>query len=380
MTDTDDRLAMVAGVLLSTVALATFLLMPTFVEAVVTTLGYTEKQVGIVSAVVSLGTTVASLASTLWIRRFRWRIVALMMLGGLLVANGASMFIHALVPFIVLQGFVGFCGGSLYSLSLTVLSDCRHPDRYFAYAIGAQTLYEVAGLFAGPFLILRGGVNAILGLFVALCVVGLVLIRFLPAQGHARIHAPGNVAAGADLMGAPVLLALGGCFLFYTNVGAFWTYIERIGTAAGISLAAVANALAFSTAASMGGVALASWLGGKRGYLMPIVVSAVATVLAVVMLTGHLQLTAFIVANVIYGIAWNLSMAYQYSVVNIVDGSRRGVALAPAFHSAGGAAGPAVAALFVTETDHVGVFWVVSIAVLASMVCFQAALRLHRRA
>ena len=40
---------MVAGVLLSTVALATFLLMPTFVEAVVTTLGYiffTEGSLG----------------------------------------------------------------------------------------------------------------------------------------------------------------------------------------------------------------------------------------------------------------------------------------------------------------------------------------------
>jgi predicted MFS family arabinose efflux permease len=371
---------MIAGVTLSCVGLATFLIMPTFVESVVTDLGYTEQQVGIVSAVLGLGTTLASLISPLWIRRLSWRMVALATLGGLLAANVAALYIHALIPFIALQGLVGFCGGSLYSLSLTVLSDCRHPHRYFAYAIGAQTMYEVAALFAGPLLIHRGGVNAMLELFGALCLLGLPLVRFVPAQGHTRAHPLGTVPAGSGLLSAPVLLSLLGCFLFYTNVGAFWTYIERIGTAAGISLVAVANGLSFATAASMGGVFIASWLGGRWGYLMPIAVSALAVVLAALLLTGELHVTGFVVANVIYGIAWNLSMTYQYSVVNRVDGSRRGVSLSPAFHSAGGAAGPAMAALFVTETDHAGVLWVVGVSVVASLACFQIALRLHTRA
>ena len=78
----EDRLAMVAGVLLSTVGLATFLLMPTFVEAVVTDLHYTERQVGIVSAVVSLGNMLASLVAPLWIRRHSWRMVAAVTVGG----------------------------------------------------------------------------------------------------------------------------------------------------------------------------------------------------------------------------------------------------------------------------------------------------------
>ena len=87
---------------------------------------------------------------------------------------------------------------------------------------------------------------------------------------------------------------------------------------------------------------------------------------------------AFVAANIIYSIAWNVSMTFQYGVVNAVDGSRRGIALAPSFHSAGGAAGPAIAALFVTARDHDGVVWVVVVTVLASVACFASGLRLSR--
>jgi predicted MFS family arabinose efflux permease len=130
----------------------------------------------------------------------------------------------------------------------------------------------------------------------------------------------------------------------------------------------------------MAGVFLASWLGGRRGFLLPIAWSAIAVVLATVLLMGKLQLTAYVVSAVLYGIAWNVSMTYQYNTVNLVDRSRRGVALAPAFHNAGGAVGPALAALVVTANDHSGVLWLVSVSVLASLVCFVIAARLHARA
>ncbi len=372
----DDTRAMVAGVVLSTVAISTFLLMPQFVEAAVANLRYTEQQVGVLSSVVMVGSTLAALAASLWIRRSSWRLVASITLVGLLVANGASMVLHGPASFIALQGVGGFCGGSLYSLSLTILSDCRRSDRYFAYSVGAQTMYQVFGLVAGPFLIHHGGVNAMLTLFVALCVLGLLVVGLVPVHGRNRTVAP----SGAGLLSRPVLFAFAGCFLFYVNIGAYWTYIERIGSAAGIGLTAISNGLAFSTVASMAGVLLAYWLGGRRGFLLPIAWSAIAVVLAVVLLLGKLELTAYIVSAVVYGIAWNVSMTYQYSTVNIVDRSRRGVALAPAFHNAGGAAGPAIAALFVTASDHSGVLWLVSVSVLASLVCFVISLRLHARA
>jgi len=371
----DDTRAMVAGVALSVVGIATFLLMPQFVEATVVDLRYTEQQVGLLSSVVMVGFTLAAVAASMWIRRGSWRVVASIAIIGLLTANGVSMVVHAFAPFIALQGVVGFCGGSLYSLSLTVLSDGRRSHRYFAYSIGAQTIYQVFGLAAGPFLMEHGGVNAVLTLFVGLCVLGLLLVRFVPV--HGRIQA--IAVPGAGLLSRPVLFALAGCFLFYINIGAYWTYIERIGRTAGLGLTAISNGLAFAAAASMAGVLLASWLGVRRGIFMPIAVSAVAIVLAILLLTGDLHVAAYVVSAVVYGIAWNVSITYQYSTVNVVDPSRRGVALAPALHNAGGAVGPAVAALVVTETDHSGVLWLASVSTLVSLVCFLISLRLQER-
>jgi predicted MFS family arabinose efflux permease len=374
-TRAEDVRAVAAGATLSVVAIATFLLMPQFIEAAVADLHYTEAQVGVLSALLLAGTTIASAVASLWVRRLPWRTAASLAIAGLLTANMASMWAHGIVPFFVLQSLVGFCGGSLYSLSLTVLSDGRRPDRGFAYAIGAQTLYQVVGLAAGPWLIHHGGMNTVLGLFSALCVVGACLVACLPR--HGRIAA--GAAAGARLLSAPVVFALAGCFLFYVNINAYWTYIEHIGTSAGLDLGAVSNSLAFGTVASMGGVFLASWLGERRGLVMPIAASALAIVVSMLLLLGTLHLTAYVVSSVIYGNAWNLSMTYQYSLVNAVDRSRRGVALAPALHNAGGAAGPAIAALFVSEHDHGSVLWLVSVSVLASLVCFTIAKRLHSR-
>jgi predicted MFS family arabinose efflux permease len=243
-------------------------------------------------------------------------------------------------------------------------------------------VYQILGLVGGPFLIHHGGVNAFLAVFAGLCVAGLLLVGGVP--GHGRIgHDPPAGAAPpvhAPLFTRPVLLALAGCFLFYVNIGAYWTYIERIGAAAGLGLSAVSNGLGFGTAASMLGVFFASWLGDRRGYLGPIAASAVGVLIAVALLLGRLHLTAYVVSAVVYGIVWNVSMTYQYGAVNVVDRSRRGVALAPAFHDAGGAVGPALAALVVTPSDHAAVLWLVSVSVLASWACFAGALRLHARA
>ena len=95
------------------------------------------------------------------------------------------------------------------------------------------------------------------------------------------------------------------------------------------------------------------------------------------MVAGTIHLAGYAVSAIIYGNAWNLSMTYQYSTVNSLDASRRGVALAPAFHNAGGAAGPAIAALFVSDHDHRSVVWIVCISVLVSLACFMIARRLH---
>ena len=368
--------AVLAASVLSCLGLGTFLLLPTLVEAAASDLHFSEWQLGILSAVLSGGTMLAGLVAPLWIRSASWQWAAALALGGLVAANAAALAIHGFAGFSALEGLVGFFGGSLYSLSLTVLSDAKRPDRAFTCAVGAQTIYQALALVAGPFLIASGGMNGVLAFFIGISASGLLLVRALPEHGHGGDVSHGPVGA---LLTVPVMLTLAGCFLFYVNIGAFWTYIDPIGRSAGLSAGAIANALAAATAASFLGVILTYALGIRAGYGWPIAVSALAIALSVGVLWVPPTLLVLFLSNSVYAICWNVSMTYQYSAVNHVDTSRRAVALAPSFHNAGSAVGPAIAAYAVGPGNFTGVLWLVCGSVTVSAAYFGLALQYRGR-
>jgi hypothetical protein len=92
--------------------------------------------------------------------------------------------------------------------------------------------------------------------------------------------------------------------------------------------------------------------------------------------------SAYLLSAGIYNFAWNLSLSYQYAAVNAVDDTGRGIAIAPAFHGGGAAAGPAVAAFLMRGSDYQVVYWLSSAAVLLSCGAFalSAACRKDRAA
>ena len=363
-----------AAVGLSVVGSAAFLILPQLIEAAVTDLHFSDRQVGFLSSLLMLGSTASAVAATFWVRRLPWRRAAVSAALGLIGANLASFLCHSAWPFMFLQCLAGFFGGSLYSLSLTVLSDSRHADRHFGFAVAAQVTFQVVGLLIGPLLLRAGGMNALLMAFVLLNVLAVAVVPLLPERG-ARAAASGGAQR---LWTGPTLLALAGCFLFFFNVGSYWTYIELIGTQAGLAPQVIADGLAVGVAFGIAGALLASWLGDRRGRLLPIGVGAALTVGAVAPLLAHFDVMTFIGSAIVYNFVWNLSLAFQYSTVNAVDLSGRGVAAAPAFHAAGAAAGPAVAAFIIAPGNFRPVIFLVVASVLLSYACFHLATRSGR--
>lgn len=371
-----DRPRVIAtAVVFSFVAMAGFLVLPQLVEGVVTDLHFTERQVGWLSALSALGSTVSAVAATLWVRRVSWRRAAYLSSGGIALANIVAMRWHGAATFLSAQLAAGFCGGSLYSLALTVLSDGSRPDRSFGYSVATQVAFQIVGLAAGPWLLRSAGLDGLLAVFALLAVAAGALVPMIPRQGR-----PVTVNRARQRFITPAtVLALSGCFLFFFNIGCYWTYIELFGTAAGLRPQSVANALALGVAVGISGALFASWAGERHGRLQWIAWSALLTVGAAALLLGKVGLPAFALSAVLYNIAWNLSLTYQYGTVNAVDGTGVGVAAAPAFHSAGAAAGPAIAALLIGPVGHEVVIWLVCAGVLSSLGCFTAAAAMHCR-
>jgi len=365
---------MTAAIALTVISVAPFLVLPLYVGAAAESLSFSQSQLGFLAACVAGGSALAAIVMMLLVRRFPWRPMAAAALSLSLLPMLVSLLVEQPPVFMAMQAIAALGGGATYSLALTALADRRHPDRAFGLSIAAQVAFQVVGMLALPGLVETNGLSGVLTVFVAMEVAGLTLVLWLPASG--RTLPP--VVAGASVSGLPVLLALAGCFCFFFNVGAVWTYIERMAVLSGFDGQQIGNALAIGVSLGIPGALLASWCGDRFGRIGPLALGAVGTVVALLMLGEGMSLVSFVLAAALYNFVWNFSLTFQYAAVNDVDTGGRGVAAAPAFHGAGAAVGPAAAALFVTATDLGMVNALATVAVIASFVLFALALGFGR--
>jgi hypothetical protein len=230
-------------------------------------------------------------------------------------------------------------------------------------------------MLALPQLLARAGIDGMLLLFVALELAGLALIAWLPEGGRTVSLRSGRTA----MPRLPLWLGLAGCFFFFFNVGAVWTYVERMAALAGFSAVQIGNSLALGVAFGIPGALLASWCADRFGFLGPLAIGTAGTLAALWMLGEGTSLGAYATAVALYNFVWNFSLPFQYGAVNRVDPSGRGVAAAPAFHGAGVAIGPGLTALYVTQTDLSAVNWIAAMAVLSSLTFFALAVMIATR-
>lgn len=338
-------------------------------------LGFSAGQAGVMSSVLTAASGVSALLAGTWVRSLSWPRGAAIALGGMCAACLAAMPTHGYWPFVLLQGLAAFFASAAFSLGMTILSDGRESARGFGVAISAQAAYQIAALWAGPSLLRLSGLIGVLALLAIPAGLGVAVTPLLPAAGRAvRTH-----GAAKGLVRPATLAAFIGFTAFFIGAGAYWTYLELMGQAQGMTSQQVANWTAIAVAAGIPGGVLAWVQGGRLGNLRPLVFSAVLILIAAALLIDSHDATAFGVAGAIYYFAWCYGVAYQYALVNAVDPTGRAVAITGGCAFFGSAAGAALAALFVTPHDYDAVVWIVAVGVCVSTAMFAIAVRLHKR-
>jgi MFS family permease len=355
--------------------MAAFLVLPLYVGAAAQYLALSQQQLGFLAAAVATGSAISSVVMMFLVRRLPWRPMAWVALLLMLVPMTMSLWVDNAAAFMAFQAMAALGGGSLYSLALTALADSRHPDRAFGFSVAAQVAFQVLGMLLLPGLVSRAGLVGVLLVFIAMELLGLLLVRALPDTGKPLPPVVGRAA----IVSLPALLALAGCFFFFFNIGAVWAYLERMAVLAGFGAQQIGSGLAIGVALGIPGALLASWCGDRFGRVGPLTIGAVGTVVALLLLGPGMSLPVYVLAAALYNFVWNFSLAFQYAAVNAVDPGGRGVAAAPAFHGAGAAAGPALVAFYVTDTSLAAVNMAAGIAVVASLLLFVAALGLACR-
>ena len=364
-----------AVVALAVISTAAFAVLPALVKGAQQSLHFSPGDIGILAAMINAGGVLGSVTARYWVRRLPWRQATRITLAGLVAGNALSIVLHERLAFFGLQFVAGFFSGSLLSLTLTMLSDRDQPDRDFGVLIAGQVALQAIGLFAGPYLLRAGGVDAILGAFVVLTAGCFCIAGQVPAHGRdvqaavdsKSVWRPGN------------LLALMGTSFFMLSAGCYWTYIALIGEDAGFDEVQVARSLVVGVAAGFIGALTAVWIGSRIARNAMLVLGMVMVVTSVLLLLGHISRFDLVASWCLLNFSWNFSVAYQFAGISSVDSSGRAVALAPAFQSAGASVGPAIAALFVTPHVYGSVMWLVVGGAVLSVVCFILAAKINPR-
>jgi predicted MFS family arabinose efflux permease len=351
-------------------------ILPLLTDGAVDKLGFSARQAGAMSSVLTFASGVSALMAGAWVRSLSWRRGAAIALGAMCATCLAGMLTHGYWAFVLWQGLAAFFASAAFSLGMTILSDGRESARGFGVAISAQAAYQIAALWAGPALLRLPGLLGVLALLAVPAGLGVALAPLLPAAGRA-VKTRG---AAKGLMRPATVAAFIGFAAFFIGAGAYWTYLELMGQAQGVTPQQVGNWSAIAVAAGIPGGVLASMQGDRFGNFRPLVFACVLILTAAVLLLNSRGATTFGVAGAIYYFAWCYGVAYQYALVNAVDPTGRAIAITGGCAFFGSAGGAALAALFVRPNDYDAVVWIVAVTICASTMMFAIAAAIHQRA
>jgi predicted MFS family arabinose efflux permease len=362
------------GLALVVIGGSTFNILPLLTAGAADKLGFTARQAGVMSSVLTVASGLSALVAGFWVRSLSWPRAAAAALAGMSLCLLIALGVHGYWAFVTMQAIAAFFASAVFSLGMTIISDGHESTRSFGAAISVQAAYQIAALWAGPLLLRLSGLDGVLALLAIPAALGILLMPLLPAHGR-----PISLAARAGLLRPATLLAFAGFFLFFVGAGAYWTYIELMGQAQGMAGRAIADCVALSVAAGIPGGLLASAQGGRFGSLRPLAFAGGLMLIAALLLGTSPGVLAFGAAGTLYYFAWCYSLAYQFTLVNALDATGRAVALTGACAFFGSAGGAALAAPFVSPKDFRVVVWIVVVAACVSVGMYALASLIHER-
>ncbi len=374
----DDPRSVLAAAYVSAIGALLFNAQPVLVGALSFAHGFTEAELGFVMSSGLLAAFCVVVAAFFWVPRVSVR-AAVRLGAGAVLAGTAGLgvspgFVGVVVGFVL----IGAGMAAVYAPALTCLGATRDPARSFGIAISAQVLVASATLLAVPALLFPGaGMLPVAALLGAAALPAFAAVRYLPARAGGDRRAEATRSRTADPSTSPLAaLGLVAMAVYFVGLNGTWVFLERIGADAGIPPASVAAALAGSVFCGALGALAASWLGGRVAITAALAVCALLFAAFVGMMISQPGLIGFVVALVLFNVAWNFSLPYQMSSIAMADHSGRILVLIPAAQTIGGALGPAISGTMLMGAGIVGVYVQLAVCIAGAFLIYAAVARL----
>ena len=364
--DLNSTKCLFALLLVHTIGPQTIIILPGIVQGYVEQLGYTEQEAGWLSSVETWGMFAAALTMAFLISLVNWRKLVGASLVAMVLANVASVFAESAAMLYALRFIAGVGGGIIVVLSYAMIGLTARKSRNFGWALFFVLLYGAVVFPVLPFIYAQFGISGAFCLFAAFALCGLPVVRGLPSGGKQASE------ADPDAVELPFMhkaFAIATMLVYFIGQMGVWTYFYRFGIRYGLSEQAVGSALSISQFFGLAGaffvVLFSRYVRKDLALLLGIFLSAVT----IGALFGTYAFLAFVLVSGAYQFLWNMTHPYLLSALASFDLSGRVIVYGTSMQFLGVAAGPAIAALVITEQSISNVLWMGIVFMLASIAC-----------
>ena len=337
---------------------------PVLIGALIDGLAMNEAEVGLLGTVELLAVALGALAAAPLAGKVSNRRLALF---GCLLAITAQFLSAAAGSLYLLAGLRVIAGAGLglaYAAAAMAAAATANPDRVLGYSVTAGLMAFVVLLPGFAMVVAAAGYK---GGYVAL---GMLVICLLPVmgwldRGKVRPSGPGSAPAlpGRSLIGLLLCIAF-----FNIGSGAIWSFSERIGRQAGLTLEEAGFIIATGAFSGVAGSLFAGWLGGRWGRRRPVMLALVLAGLGYMILADATDRVSYITGVNIYWVTYMFLMPLMIGAGAAMDAAGRAATLAAGTISLTFALGPACGGYIVTWFSYAAIGW------FSCVLCLLAAL------
>ncbi|TQM03702.1 putative MFS family arabinose efflux permease [Pseudoxanthomonas sp. 3HH-4] len=369
-----DRLWLYA--LLALVATAGFFyvnIMAAIVDGLVTGLGFSNPQAGMVGAANIYGASVGSFIAVLLVRRIAWRPALFTLLALLLLIDLSSTVLRDPAVLTAVRALHGLVGGMAVGVTYAVMARTRSPDRAFGMLLLVQFGLGGLGVMFLPTLVPDYGARILFLSLAALTTVALAALATIPRFDGARQADGAAVTRLLPPMRATAAMVLLALFLFQGGNMALGAFIIRLGEHFHLDRDFIGQALGWATWIGAAGAGLVIFMGARFGRLRPLLVALLLTLAGTAGFFWSGSQPLFFIANIGTAITWSFVVPYLFGMLSRLDTSGRLATLGGFVSKLGLASGPMLAGRLLANDDFPLLIAVAIVALVASGVAMLAA-------
>ena len=373
----DAATAIAAGVCLAVIGIAFFNGSPVIVSAWVST-GFDEGQAGWLASSDNAGMVVASLVVAILVNKLNRRRLAITGIAIGMLANLLATFVDSFQTLLALRFFTGFGGGMIYALGIAALAASTHTARNFSILLFVQVSMGIVEINGVPLLYSIAGIDAVYLALAAALLLSTLALPYLPARVKwVELHSNVTLPRLPNIWSWGCLLSV---FFFYIAIGNFWTYIELVGIAEGLSKPYITQVLTWTQLLSLVACVIAAWLSARVGQLLPLMVSLAIAAFIMFTLSGPISGLTFAIVLVLFFMVWSAVDIYQLGTLGKLDPGGRFPAMLPGFQGVSLAVGPAIGALLLKiNGNYQAVFWLSGVCALLALAFYTTLFLRFRR-